>query len=101
MLNARFGALLEAALEREAEVCIRLFDGDDARTAVGAFVERHGGAAQAWPAGYQPATGWPARRPAPRQSTTAVASISTSRFWPMRSARTHARTGRGSSNQRR
>jgi enoyl-CoA hydratase/carnithine racemase len=44
MLNARFGALLEAALEREEAVCIRLFDGDDARAGVGAFVERHGGA---------------------------------------------------------
>ena len=40
MLNQRFGDLLEAALRREEDACVRLFDGDDARAAVRAFVER-------------------------------------------------------------
>jgi enoyl-CoA hydratase len=40
MLNDRFGDLLDAALRRETETCVRLFDGDDAREAVEAFVAR-------------------------------------------------------------
>ncbi|HEX3316701.1 MAG TPA: enoyl-CoA hydratase/isomerase family protein [Solirubrobacteraceae bacterium] len=40
MLNQRFGDLLEAALEREEAACVRLFDGEDARAAVQAFVSR-------------------------------------------------------------
>ena len=37
MLNERFGALLAAAMERETEHCVRLFDEPDARTALAAF----------------------------------------------------------------
>jgi enoyl-CoA hydratase/carnithine racemase len=40
MLNDRFGDLLDAALRRETDACVRLFDGDDARRAVQAFVAR-------------------------------------------------------------
>jgi enoyl-CoA hydratase/carnithine racemase len=40
MLNQRYGDLLEAAMAREEEVCVRLFDGEDARVAVQAFVAR-------------------------------------------------------------
>jgi enoyl-CoA hydratase/carnithine racemase len=40
MLNDRFGDLLDAALRRETDTCVRLFDGDDARQAVRAFVAR-------------------------------------------------------------
>jgi enoyl-CoA hydratase/carnithine racemase len=40
MLNQRLGELLEAALRREEDVCVRLFDGEDARAAVAAFVQR-------------------------------------------------------------
>jgi len=40
MLNQRLGELLEAALRREEDVCVRLFDGEDSRGAVAAFVQR-------------------------------------------------------------
>jgi enoyl-CoA hydratase/carnithine racemase len=40
MLNQRFGELLEAALAREEEACVRLFETGDARAAVQAFVSR-------------------------------------------------------------
>jgi len=40
MLNDRFGELLDAALRRETDACVRLFDGEDARRAVQAFVSR-------------------------------------------------------------
>jgi enoyl-CoA hydratase/carnithine racemase len=40
MLNQRFGELLEAALAREEDACVRLFDGEDSRAAVQAFVSR-------------------------------------------------------------
>jgi enoyl-CoA hydratase/carnithine racemase len=40
MLNDRFGDLLDAALRRETDACVRLFDRDDARRAVQAFVAR-------------------------------------------------------------
>jgi enoyl-CoA hydratase/carnithine racemase len=40
MLNDRFGDLLDAALRRETDACVGLFDGDDARRAVQAFVAR-------------------------------------------------------------
>jgi enoyl-CoA hydratase len=40
MLNQRLGELLEAALRREEDVCVRLFDGEDSRAAVAAFVQR-------------------------------------------------------------
>jgi enoyl-CoA hydratase/carnithine racemase len=40
MLNDRFGDLLDAALRRETDACVRLFDGEDARRAVQAFVAR-------------------------------------------------------------
>jgi len=40
MLNGRFGDLLDAALRRETDACIGLFDGEDARRAVQAFVAR-------------------------------------------------------------
>jgi len=43
MLNARYGELLEAALRREEDACVRLFDGDDARVAVSDFVRSRGG----------------------------------------------------------
>jgi enoyl-CoA hydratase/carnithine racemase len=40
MLNERFGELLPAAMERETDHCVRLFDEEDARAALGAFAER-------------------------------------------------------------
>ena len=43
MLNERFGALLEQAMERETYHCVRLFEEDDARTALAAFAARRAG----------------------------------------------------------
>jgi enoyl-CoA hydratase/carnithine racemase len=43
MLNERFGELLPAAMERETHHCVRLFDEEDARTALRAFAERRAG----------------------------------------------------------
>jgi enoyl-CoA hydratase/carnithine racemase len=43
MLNERFGELLAAAMERETHHCVRLFDEDDARTALREFAERRRG----------------------------------------------------------
>jgi enoyl-CoA hydratase/carnithine racemase len=40
MLNERFGQLLAAAMERETQHCVRLFDEPDARAALNAFAER-------------------------------------------------------------
>ena len=40
MLNDRFGELLDAALRRETDTCVRLFDSEDAQRAVQAFVSR-------------------------------------------------------------
>jgi len=40
MLNERFGNLLPAAMDRETEHCVRLFDEPDAREALRAFAER-------------------------------------------------------------
>jgi len=40
MLNARFGDLLEAAMEREERACIELFDGPDAPAALQGFAQR-------------------------------------------------------------
>ena len=40
MLNQRFGALLEQAMERETHHCVRLFEESDARKALGGFAER-------------------------------------------------------------
>jgi enoyl-CoA hydratase/carnithine racemase len=40
LLNARFGDLLPAAMEREERACIELFDGPDAPGALRAFAER-------------------------------------------------------------
>jgi enoyl-CoA hydratase/carnithine racemase len=40
MLNARFGDLLEAAMEREERACIELFEGPDAPGALRAFAQR-------------------------------------------------------------
>jgi enoyl-CoA hydratase/carnithine racemase len=40
MLNERFGDLLAAAMERETYHCVRLFDEEDARTALREFAER-------------------------------------------------------------
>jgi enoyl-CoA hydratase/carnithine racemase len=40
MLNARFGDLLGAAMEREERACIELFDGPDAPAALAAFARR-------------------------------------------------------------
>jgi enoyl-CoA hydratase/carnithine racemase len=40
MLNERFGALLEQAMDRETHHCVRLFDEPDARAALAAFGER-------------------------------------------------------------
>lgn len=40
MLNERFGELLDAAMERETHHCVRLFDEEDARTALGEFAGR-------------------------------------------------------------
>jgi enoyl-CoA hydratase/carnithine racemase len=43
MLNERFGDLLAAAMERETYHCVRLFDEEDARTALREFAERRKG----------------------------------------------------------
>ena len=40
MLNARLGDLLPAAMEREEQACVDLFDTDDAREALLAFADR-------------------------------------------------------------
>jgi enoyl-CoA hydratase/carnithine racemase len=40
MLNQRLGDLLEAAMRREEDACVRLFDSEDARAAVRAFATR-------------------------------------------------------------
>jgi enoyl-CoA hydratase len=40
MLNERFGDLLPAAMARETDHCVRLFEEDDARTALREFAER-------------------------------------------------------------
>ena len=40
MLNARLGALVPAAMDRETHHCVRLFDEPDARAALSAFGER-------------------------------------------------------------
>ena len=40
MLNERFGNLLPAAMDRETHHCVRLFDEEDARTALREFAER-------------------------------------------------------------
>jgi enoyl-CoA hydratase/carnithine racemase len=40
MLNARFGDLLHAAMDRETHHCVRLFDEPDAREALRVFAER-------------------------------------------------------------
>ena len=40
MLNERFGDLLPAAMDRETDHCVRLFDEPDAREALRAFAER-------------------------------------------------------------
>jgi enoyl-CoA hydratase len=40
MLNERFGDLLSAAMDRETHHCVRLFDEEDARTALREFAER-------------------------------------------------------------
>ena len=40
MLNERFGQLLPAAMDRETQHCVRLFDEPDARAALRAFAER-------------------------------------------------------------
>jgi len=40
MLNQRFGPLLPAAMDRETEHCVRLFDEPDARAALTAFAAR-------------------------------------------------------------
>jgi enoyl-CoA hydratase/carnithine racemase len=40
MLNERFGELLPAAMERETEHCVRLFDEEDARAALREFAQR-------------------------------------------------------------
>ena len=42
MLNARLGALLPAAMDRETHHCVRLFDEPDARAALRAFSEARG-----------------------------------------------------------
>jgi enoyl-CoA hydratase/carnithine racemase len=42
MLNERFGALLEQAMDRETHHCVRLFDEPDARAALAAFGGRRG-----------------------------------------------------------
>jgi enoyl-CoA hydratase/carnithine racemase len=39
MLNARFGELLDAAMEREERACVDLFDGPDAPAALRSFAE--------------------------------------------------------------
>ncbi len=40
MLNERFGELLPAAMDRETDHCVRLFDEPDAREALSAFAKR-------------------------------------------------------------
>jgi enoyl-CoA hydratase/carnithine racemase len=40
MLNERFGELLPAAMERETDHCVSLFDEPDARAALSAFAGR-------------------------------------------------------------
>jgi enoyl-CoA hydratase/carnithine racemase len=40
MLNERFGDLLPAAMDRETHHCVRLFDEEDAKTALRGFAER-------------------------------------------------------------
>jgi enoyl-CoA hydratase/carnithine racemase len=40
MLNERFGELLPAAMDRETNHCVRLFDQPDAREALRSFAER-------------------------------------------------------------
>jgi enoyl-CoA hydratase/carnithine racemase len=40
MLNERFGDLLPAAMERETDHCVRLFDEPDAREALASFRDR-------------------------------------------------------------
>jgi enoyl-CoA hydratase/carnithine racemase len=40
MLNERFGQLLPAAMDRETQHCVRLFDEPDARAALSAFAKR-------------------------------------------------------------
>jgi enoyl-CoA hydratase/carnithine racemase len=42
MLNERFGALLEQAMDRETHHCVRLFDEPDARAALAGFAQRRG-----------------------------------------------------------
>jgi 2-(1,2-epoxy-1,2-dihydrophenyl)acetyl-CoA isomerase len=43
MLDRRLGDLVEAAMERETQHCVRLFDEPDARAALRAFAERRAG----------------------------------------------------------
>jgi enoyl-CoA hydratase len=43
MLNERLGELPAAAMERETRYCLRLFEEEDARTALRAFAERRAG----------------------------------------------------------
>jgi enoyl-CoA hydratase/carnithine racemase len=43
MLNERFGDLLTAAMDRETHHCVRLFEEEDARTALREFAERRAG----------------------------------------------------------
>ena len=43
MLNERFGDLLPAAMERETDHCVRLFDEPDAQAALGEFADRRRG----------------------------------------------------------
>jgi enoyl-CoA hydratase/carnithine racemase len=43
MLNERFGDLLSAAMDRETDHCVRLFDEPDAREALRAFARRRSG----------------------------------------------------------
>ena len=40
MLVARYGDLLAAAMAREEQACVELFDSDDARAALRGFAER-------------------------------------------------------------
>jgi enoyl-CoA hydratase/carnithine racemase len=40
MLNARFGSMLQTAMEREADECVDLFDHPDSRTALQGFAAR-------------------------------------------------------------
>ena len=43
MLNARFGELLGAAMAREEQACVELFDGPDAPAALRGFADRRAG----------------------------------------------------------